>query len=105
MFVGDARYEDIVPDARIVFSYTVARGETRITAESEIRERYQLASERPANPAQDREREEDSHEDRRHPSQPSPLEGAHDGTQEEREQDGQRQRDQHGLQPIQARND
>jgi hypothetical protein len=38
MFVGDARYEDIVPDARIVFSYTVARGETRITAESEIRE-------------------------------------------------------------------
>ena len=70
-----------------------------------VRERHQLASERPANPAQDREREEDSHEDRRHPTQPSPLEGAHDGTQEEREQDGQRQRDQHGLQPIQASND
>jgi hypothetical protein len=70
-----------------------------------VRERHQLASERPANPAQDREGEEDSHEDRRYPTQPSSLEAAHNGTQEEREQDGQRQRDQHGLQPIQARDD
>jgi hypothetical protein len=70
-----------------------------------VRERQHLASERPAYPAQDREREEGSDEDRRHPTQPSPVKGAHDGTQEEREQDGQRQGDQHGLQPIQARND
>ena len=70
-----------------------------------VGERHQLASERPAYPAQDREREESSHEDRRHPTEPSPLERAHDGTQEEREQDGQRKRDQHGLQPVQARND
>ena len=33
-----------------------------------VRERHQLASQRPANPAQDREREEDSHENRRHPT-------------------------------------
>jgi hypothetical protein len=70
-----------------------------------VRERHQLTSERPANPAQDREGEKDSHEDRRHPTQPSPLEDAHDRTQEEREQDGQRQRDQHALQPVQARYD
>jgi len=68
-----------------------------------VGERYQLASERPANPTQDREREEDSHEDRRHPTQPPPLEDADQGTQEECEQDGQRHRDQHGLQPVQGR--
>jgi hypothetical protein len=49
-----------------------------------VRERHQLASERPPNTAQDREGEEDSHEDRRDPTQASPLKGAHDGTQEER---------------------
>jgi hypothetical protein len=39
-----------------------------------IRERHELVGERPAYPAQDRKREEDRHEDRRHPTQPSPLE-------------------------------
>src|SRR4029453_3746625 len=37
-----------------------------------VGERYQLVSERPANPPQDREREEDSHEDPRPPPQGPP---------------------------------
>jgi hypothetical protein len=42
-----------------------------------VRERHQLASGRPTNPAQDREREGDSHEGRRPPTQPSPLDPGH----------------------------
>jgi len=53
--------------------------EGRLLADETRESNVQLASERPAYPAQDREGEDDSHEDRRHPTRPSPLGGAHHG--------------------------
>jgi hypothetical protein len=70
-----------------------------------VREHHELTRERPADPAQDRDGEDDRHEDRRYPTEPPPLEGAYHRTHEEREQDGQRHRDQHGLEPVQGHHD
>lgn len=66
------------------------------------RERHELEREHPPDGSDERERQHGNDQDRWHPSQPSSVEHARHRTQEKREQDGQGDRDQHRLGPVQT---